>query len=118
LPTLASFDDVRQAAAKVLKTGDYVLRGVWDWIPTNEREVLSALALENQATVKQLVHTLQTPESKVQPMVERLIEMEVIEVIADGSGQPAYRFQVELLRRWVERHMGRAGVGFARSALY
>lgn len=105
----ASVEDVQQASAKALETGDYVFRGVWDWIPVSEREALSVLAAEEQATVEQLVRTLQEPENKVQRMVEQLIEAEVIEVMTDGSEQPAYRFQVELFRRWVERHTARTG---------
>ena len=113
----ASIEDVQQASAKVLETGDYVFRGVWDWVPVSEREALSVLASEEQATVKHLVHALQVPEGKVQRMVEQLVEAEVIEVMTDGSGQPAYRFQVELFRRWVERHVARAEVEYPRSQL-
>ncbi len=112
----ASVEDVQQVSAKVLETGDYVFRGVWDWVPVSEWEVLSVLASEEQTTVKQLVHALQVPEDKVQRMAERLIEAEVIEVMTDGSGQPAYRFQVELFRQWVERHAARAEMGVSSFA--
>lgn len=38
---------------------------------------------------------------------EHLIEAEVIGLMTDGSGQPTYRFQVELFRRWVDRYAAR-----------
>jgi len=107
----ASVEDVEQALAKVLETGDYVFRGVWDWIPPHERKGLSELASKGRATVEQLARSLRTPVEQVQRMVNRLIEAEVVEMSTVGGGEPACQFQVELVRRWVEQHAARTEVG-------
>ena len=107
----ASREDVEQALEQALETGDYVFRGVWDWIPPSERVVLSALASEGGATVEQLAYRGPASEGEIRRMLQRLTGAEVLEVVSDENGSPAFRFQVELFRRWVERHGAPAAVG-------
>ncbi len=106
----ASVEDVKHALTKTLETGEYVFRGVWEWIPTPERAVLSELANEEQSTARELARSLRLSDGEVRRMVERLTEVEVVEATANGDRQPAYRFQVELFRQWVERHSIRSEI--------
>jgi len=101
-------DDVEQALDQVLKhTGRYVFEGIWEWIPKDERNLLMFAATNEPATVPQTARALTMPEAKVNGIVERLIEAEVLLRAEDRAG---FRFQVPLFRRWVVRYAARAGM--------
>lgn len=104
----AAMEDVEQALDQVVKeTGEYVFRGIWDWIPAGERDVLMQVALATEpAAVAALAHALGKPEAEVRGAVERLIEAEVLLRTTPDT----CCFQVPLLRRWVARRAARQGL--------
>jgi hypothetical protein len=102
----AANEDVTQAIDTVIKeTGEYVFRGIWDWIPSNEQRRLAVLAAHEPLNETQLTATLPHTPIESAAMIERLVENEL--VVRDTTG---CRFQVALLRRWVNRHAARTGL--------
>ncbi|MCI0487427.1 MAG: ATP-binding protein, partial [Blastocatellia bacterium] len=112
----ASLEDAKQAVTKVLATGDYVFHGIWDWIPRRERALLSALAVAEQGDIEALARASNISQDEVRSMIERLIEAEVVE--AEETTGTEYRFQVNLFRRWVQRHAARAGIDVRQPVLH
>jgi hypothetical protein len=105
---LATVEDVDSAMTKAMESGDYVFKGIWDWIPPAERAVLSALAVSPHPEISNLALAIDAEEISISRILERLAEVEVVEKTGDGK---TWRFQVELFRRWVERYNSRAAIG-------
>jgi hypothetical protein len=71
----ATVEDVEQALKKALHN-DYALRGVWDWVPEDERPLLAWLASVETASIKQMARALLKPEAEARAMAEHLVKME------------------------------------------
>lgn len=107
LSRVASVADVQTALMKALETGDYVFRGIWEWIPERERPMLTLLGALGTAGLEELCNRLRTPEAEIRSMIKRLVE---VEIIAWDNDQRSCRFHVPLLQKWVASHAGRIGV--------
>jgi hypothetical protein len=101
----ASIEDIEWALARALETGDYVFRGVWEWIPKTERQLLFLLASLEPIGINNLTAKLASSESIIRGMVERLVEAEIL-----VRGNDGVRFQVKMFRQWVVRQAARAGL--------
>ena len=106
----ASVEDANEACSKALQSGDYVFRGIWEWIPHEERTALYLLATAERATAADLAGLLHTTEDLILARMERLSDVGIVES-GEEIGRPCYGFQVEMLRRWVVRHGARAELG-------
>jgi hypothetical protein len=111
----ASVEDVDIAMAKAMESGDYVFRGIWDWIPPDERTVLSALAVAPHADIGDLALAIGAGETQIFSILKRLAEVDVVEAVIEAKNA-TWRFQVEMFRQWVERYKAREGVDLLQPA--
>jgi hypothetical protein len=103
----ATVEDVLNALAEALKTGNPIFSSIWQWIPMGEQRLLALIASAGATTVAELAKKLQLSPAETRGMVVRLTEAEVL---TRDEGQEKCRFQVEMFRRWVARHAIRSGI--------
>lgn len=98
-----STGDINLALTKALRTGDYVFRGLWDWIPETERRLLSILAVSPRLKTSELNQTFAMAEVETKQAIERLMKSEILQCSEDREHLKC-TFQVELFQRWIRQN--------------
>ena len=93
----ASVADVEVVLEEALVRGEFHFVEIWNTAGPMERQVLSAVAQEEDGalTLEQLRRRTGLKETDLQSALARLCRRDLLELKDEG-----YRFQVELVRRW------------------
>ncbi|MFH0342193.1 MAG: tetratricopeptide repeat protein [Chromatiales bacterium] len=101
-----SQSDIAGLVDQAIETGHGALNWFWDGLPRAERFILSAIAHVSDAqgvaakpSIQQILekHRVVLTGLELQDAPERLVEWEIL----NRRGTEAYRFTVELVRRWM-----------------
>jgi hypothetical protein len=107
----ATINDVNDALHEILTTGEAHFAYIWQQAAEVERLTLAGLAHtlrpgKGWARPSEILETLasggdtQTQRSALVEALDKLVTQEVLEVASDGALR--YRFQIEVLRLWVQ----------------
>jgi hypothetical protein len=107
----ATINDINQVLQEILTTGEAHFAYIWQQASSTERLALTGLAHTLRpgkmwARPAEILETLvaggdkQTQRTDLVSALDRLVTQEVLEVAGDGALR--YRFQIEVLRLWIE----------------